>query len=233
MERISFVFYKSFYEAINELDPEDREACYTALMRYVFEGEEPKMKGVTKAIFNLIKPQIDANNVRFENGCKGGRPPKENTEKKTEQKPNQNQNETKDKPNSNLMSYELGVMSNELGVMSNEYISYYGANTAPEEDGEKKSAESDPVEETFEKFRKMRKRIGRPLNEDSEKIIRDKLKQYSEGSSSKAIKILEKAIEGGHVTIVPLKEEAAKATKVANFAQHDYDFAELTRRAKA
>ena len=47
-------------------------------------------------MFKLLKPQLDANTRRYENGCKGGRP------KKTEEKPKENQNETKPKRNDNV-----------------------------------------------------------------------------------------------------------------------------------
>lgn len=94
MERNSFVFYKSFYESINELSDAEQIAVFQAMMQYQFEGTEPTLSGVPKAVFVLIKPQLDANNSRYENGCKGGRP-------KTETKPNNNQNKTKQQPNEN------------------------------------------------------------------------------------------------------------------------------------
>ena len=96
MERNGFVFYRSFYEALCALDPETRLACYDALMNYGLNGEEPEAEGVIKAIFILFKPQIDANNKRYANGCKGGKPKSNQDETKT--KPNANQNETKETP---------------------------------------------------------------------------------------------------------------------------------------
>ena len=54
-EKESFVFYKSFYDAI----------CDLAL-----NGNETKLTGVAKTIFILIKPQILANTKRYENGKK-------------------------------------------------------------------------------------------------------------------------------------------------------------------
>ena len=71
MQRDSFVFYRSFAEGLNELDGETRLACYDALLAYALDGVEPSLTGVAKAMFTLIKPQIDANNKRFENGMKG------------------------------------------------------------------------------------------------------------------------------------------------------------------
>ena len=96
MERNGFVFYRSFYEALCALDPETRLACYDALMNYGLNGVEPEVEGVIKAIFISFKPQIDANNRRYANGCKGGKPKSNQDETKT--KPSANQNITKVEP---------------------------------------------------------------------------------------------------------------------------------------
>ena len=65
-------------------------------MEYGLNGiTTENLKPVAHSIFTLMKPLIDINNKRFNNGCNGGRPPK--TE--TKQKPNDNQTETKPKPN--------------------------------------------------------------------------------------------------------------------------------------
>ena len=92
--RESFIFYKSFYNSIKELDPLDQVQIYNAIFEYQFNGEEIELNGVCKSIFTLIIPQLQANNKRYENGRKGGRP-------KTKAKPKDNQNETKAKPNVN------------------------------------------------------------------------------------------------------------------------------------
>lgn len=93
--RDSFIFYKSFYESIKELDPKDQVQIYNAIFEYEFYKIEPELSGVCKSIFTLIIPQLEANNKRYENGKKGGRP-------KTKEKPNNNQKETKVKPNVNV-----------------------------------------------------------------------------------------------------------------------------------
>lgn len=103
MKRDSFVFYTSFSDAISELEPMQQLAVYQAIVQYATTGVMPELSGVPKAIMTLIKPQIDANTRRYENGSLGGRPAKEEKEnrRKTETKPNKNQNETKLKPNVN------------------------------------------------------------------------------------------------------------------------------------
>ena len=99
MIRDSFVFYRSFMESLICFDDQTRLAVYDALTQYALNGIETELNGSALGIFKLIKPQIDANNRRFENGQKGGRP-KNQTE--TKQKPKENQTKTKVEPNVNV-----------------------------------------------------------------------------------------------------------------------------------
>lgn len=86
--RDGIVFYRSFYEAIKELPDEQMAACVRAIMDYGLDGKEPESAGIAKSIYLMAKPQIDANNQRYLNGSKGGRP-------KTERKPSDNQKKPK------------------------------------------------------------------------------------------------------------------------------------------
>ena len=96
--RDSIVFYKSFVEALNELPDEDRLRLYDAILNFGIYDKEPELSGIDAAVFALVRPQIEANNRKYQNGTKGGRP-KNQTE--TKWKPNGNQTETKAKPNHN------------------------------------------------------------------------------------------------------------------------------------
>lgn len=74
MERESFVFYRSFYEAIHDLPKDIRLEVLTAIIEYALFGRVPEdLKPFARGMFTLIKPNIDANTARFENGKKGGR----------------------------------------------------------------------------------------------------------------------------------------------------------------
>lgn len=74
MERDSFIFYKSFYEAICDLPKDIRLEVLTAIIEYALYGRQPEtLKPFAKGMFTLIKPNIDVNTARFENGKKGGR----------------------------------------------------------------------------------------------------------------------------------------------------------------
>lgn len=86
MERDSMVFYRSFYEAIKDLHAEDQVNAFHAIMEYALNGVEKCDSPTARMALILVKPQIDKNNQRFENGKKGGR--------------GNNQTETKQEPNS-------------------------------------------------------------------------------------------------------------------------------------
>ena len=77
----SFVFYKTFYEQLSELDDETRLKFYDAIMKYSLLGEVPEFKGLEKAVWIPIQFAIDeAQNRRqtqIENGRKGGAPSSE------------------------------------------------------------------------------------------------------------------------------------------------------------
>lgn len=92
--RDSVVFYRSFWEAIKWLADEDKLKTLTAIIEYGLDEIEPKADGVAAAMFLMAKPQIDANNKRYQNGARGGRPA-------VKPKPNDNQTITKPEPNNN------------------------------------------------------------------------------------------------------------------------------------
>lgn len=96
----SFVFYKSYYDAIKKIPEEYQLEIYNAILSYSLENIEPtNLSPIAEAMFILIKPNIDSSQKRYEasveNGKKGGRP-------KTKEKPNNNLNKTQQKPNQYL-----------------------------------------------------------------------------------------------------------------------------------
>ena len=73
----SFVFYRSFRDAISEMSDDNKLATLLAICDYALYGVEPKLKdAMARAVFTVARPSIDANKDRRTNGKKGGRPPK-------------------------------------------------------------------------------------------------------------------------------------------------------------
>lgn len=68
--RDSTIFYRSFFEAISGLEAKDKLTLYDAIFQYSLNFIEPKLDGIARTVFTLIKPQIDANIERWKNGNK-------------------------------------------------------------------------------------------------------------------------------------------------------------------
>ena len=110
--RESMVMYHSFMDAMESLDAESYKAAMQGIMHYAMDGIMPELDGAAKMAFLFMKPQVDANNRRYENGKRGaeygklgGRPKKATPEEpegkgiKTPKKPQQNPTPT---PNVNV-----------------------------------------------------------------------------------------------------------------------------------
>lgn len=92
----SFLFYRSYIEAVDKLPIDRRYTFIRAIAFYALDGTKPDFSGAEDIAFGLMKANIDSCNKRYmasvKNGKKGGRPPK-NENKKTQQKPSKNPNE--------------------------------------------------------------------------------------------------------------------------------------------
>ena len=73
----SFVFYQSFFNMIGKIpDGETRLAAYDMICAYALNGMEPQSDNwLLELVFCAVKPLIDKNRKRRENGKKGGRKP--------------------------------------------------------------------------------------------------------------------------------------------------------------
>lgn len=70
----SFVFYASFFEAIEGLPAKDQLKMYQTIAKYALKGEENELKQSLKNLWVLIRPQIIASQKRRCNGKNGGAP---------------------------------------------------------------------------------------------------------------------------------------------------------------
>ncbi len=58
--RKQFTFYRSYFEAIQELGKNDKTAVLLAVCAYALDGTEPKLCGPASAVFKVIRPTLDA-----------------------------------------------------------------------------------------------------------------------------------------------------------------------------
>ena len=112
----SFIFYRSFFEAASALPDTERLHLMDAICEFGLNHKQLELDSLSKAMFCLIKPQLEANHKKWLNGKKGGRPKALEPEVKDKKKPKRNRNKTKDKPNVN------DNVNVNVNVNKNEYI---------------------------------------------------------------------------------------------------------------
>lgn len=71
----SFVFYRSYYDSIRKMPDAEAKKLLVAICEYALDDNEPEgLQYPVDLAFDLIKPQLDANKRRRDNGKKGGAP---------------------------------------------------------------------------------------------------------------------------------------------------------------
>lgn len=73
IKRDAFVFYRSYYEAIQELSDQDQLRAYKAIFDYALNGTEPTLTGVPAAVFMLVKPTLEISRRKAASGRAGGK----------------------------------------------------------------------------------------------------------------------------------------------------------------
>lgn len=217
MQRESFVFYRSFFEAVKRQPKKVQAAIYNAIADYALNGTEPEDNDAVMSIFVLVKPQIDANNTRYENGmkgakhgAKGGRPENENP-KKTPKPENGNPKETpNDNVNVNVNENDnVNVNENDNGN-EKEQAALPPDTRARTREGQSPSGrycpEDPKLNQTVEDFIAFRKGIKAPMSEKAVELMLKKLDGMTRDNDEK-IAILEQSIVNGWKGVFPLRQE--------------------------
>ena len=92
--RDSFIFYRSFYDASKCLKTNEKAQLFDAICSYALDEKIKQLDGAALGMFQLIKPQLDANRKKFQNGCV-------KKQNETEAKPKQNESKTEANVNVN------------------------------------------------------------------------------------------------------------------------------------
>jgi hypothetical protein len=168
--RNSFIFYRSFFETIGDLNDADQLQIYRAIAEYSLNDKLVDLTGFSKTIFRLIEPQLLANKRRFENGlkgaehgAKGGRPKSKKTPKKPLKNPKLTPNKNKNVNLNEELESKLKIINVNL--------------------------------ETWQDFVSFREQIKKPLSEKAEALILKKLSEFETKQNGFANKSLENSIE--------------------------------------
>jgi hypothetical protein len=112
--RDSFVFYRSYYEAIELLPKSQRADAYRAIFEFMFNGNDitEELKDTAKAIFLMAKPTLESNIKKYEAGKKGAEAKKKQKEetKQTNNKPENEKEKTKEQNKSDLESKTIATL---------------------------------------------------------------------------------------------------------------------------
>lgn len=204
--RDSFIFYRSFYEAAQDLEDADRLKFYDAVLEYALNGSETLTeRSSARAVFKSVRPQIDVNNQRYENGKKGGAPLGNKNAKKqpktTKKQPKHNQSTTKKQPNVNV---NVNDNANDIN--------------------------KSPLDIALDNFKDHRKQLKAPMTDQAYKMLLNKLEKLSGGDEEKKVAILNQSIENGWKGVFELK---GKVVSFNNHPQRKQDSIELERKLLA
>lgn len=111
--RESFIIYRSFFEAIKDLELEQQAKVFNAICEYSLNGIEVELNGVCSTVFKLIKPQLQANNNRYKSGCYGAKIKQEQSKSKAKRKQTRSKGKANDNVNDNV-NVNVNVNENEI-----------------------------------------------------------------------------------------------------------------------
>ena len=121
MNRETCVFYASWLEAVETMPEAAQGEALKAVLTYALRGEETAKQGaMTKMLMAMVRPVIESNNKRYENGCKGGeygkfggRPRKAETPNKPQENPKKTPNKPQENPYNVNDNVNVNVNENE------------------------------------------------------------------------------------------------------------------------
>ena len=170
--RDSFIFYRSFYEAINYLPENHQLQIYKAISSYSLDFKDVNLEGIPNAIFTLIKPQLEANRKRYLNGIK------EKKISKPEAKRKQTRSKTEANKNVNVnlnVNGECKLINENKNIILPDFI---------------KTG-------LWSEFLAMRKKLKAPNTEMALNRILKKLKAFEQQNIGNGTLAIENSIENG------------------------------------
>ena len=230
MDRDSFVFYRSFFEGISALPAKSQGKVIIALVNYALNGLMPSgLSGIENGIFILIKPQIDANNKRYADGQKGGRPKKET-------------NGFENQEDENEESKTSGFENKKPVVLKNDKNESLEKKPNENENVNVNENDNNNIERVVDGKKNIRSIIKEPLTDKEidrllnaakgkPEVIREKYEIAKTIGAKNLMGFMLKAIAEDYKP--PVTAEAAKPkNKFVNFEQADWDYEAIERQER-
>jgi hypothetical protein len=124
--RETMIVYRSFFESLKGCEKEVQADVWNAIFEMGFNQKEVELEGLSKTLWLLIKPQIEANLKRFLNGSK---PKQKQNVSEMEAKPKQERSEIEANNNNNKNNNNITrTPSKNKQPILEEVISYFNEN---------------------------------------------------------------------------------------------------------
>ena len=72
--RKSFIFYRTFYNAVQHLPEAEQLQILMAIIQYALDETEPALTPHLQALFEVVRGNLDSSKEKYDRGKKGGRP---------------------------------------------------------------------------------------------------------------------------------------------------------------
>lgn len=175
--RDSFVFYRSFIDAIEDLPENQQLAVFKAISYFALNEDAPNnLEGFQKTIFRMAEPLLSANTKRYKNGKKGGYHGKKGGRPRKDEKPQNN---------------PTGDLENNPKITPYKYYN------------ENKNEKSEIIipnfidQILFDEFLQQRKKDKNPIEGLALKLTIEDLEKWENEKSGSANLAIKNAIKGG------------------------------------
>lgn len=213
MKRDQFTFYRSYYEALNDLPEKERAKVLFALLAYALDEEEPnELSGVCSACFKLIRPTLDSGRIKAANRKNKTKTSEEQTDNKTTTNQKQTKNKTKTNEEQNRKEKEREKEVEREIEIESEYDS-----STPNPSYDLTDDELREIRQEQAETEKAARRVGLPVSALADQDCMDSLRaEHGANNLLKAIDKLQGAPEKSrnwrYVGGILRKEKAAGYT---------------------
>ena len=238
-EKNGFLIYTDYIEQFEMLDRGQLGDLLMALMNTALDKELPEMDDITKVVYLFISQNIGRSNENFDKIRKArSEAGKKGMESRWHNKTD-NKIITNDNKNNPVIEGDNNKNSSDNKNNLRDYNETITNNETIKENKQKKSYFEDPLlNDAFEDYVDMRKKIKSPMTDRASELAKKNLMELSGGDISRAIAIVNQSIMNSWKGLFPLKEPQGSSppakpklkNRFNDFEQRQYDMEEFEKR---